>query len=96
METINLTKGTTLPGVLFLCIGVGLGFVWVINWGNYAFLYLVILNLNSVLISIKQGDFPEELQIWGTLMLFVGIGMGMLLKKLLHHVWHRDNSGNGV
>ena len=50
--------------------------------GVQAFLYLLILCLNSVLISIKYGNFPGELPVWGILIIIEGSGIVMLLLNL--------------
>jgi hypothetical protein len=43
--------------------------------GLQGFLYLIVLSMNSVLISIKSNTFPGELPIWGTLLVIEGIGL---------------------
>jgi len=50
--------------------------------GVQAFLYLIILCLNSVVISIKDGNFPGELPVWGILLIIEGSGISKLLLNL--------------
>lgn len=50
--------------------------------GIQAFLYLMVLCLNSVLISAKAGNFPGELPVWGTLILIEGIGAAVMFANL--------------
>lgn len=50
--------------------------------GIQAFLYLLVLCLNSALISVKAGAFPGELPVWGSLLAVEGSGLGAFLAQM--------------
>ncbi len=50
--------------------------------GVQAFLYLLVLCLNSALISIKAGAFPGELPVWAALLAIEGSGILLFLARM--------------
>ncbi|PKL09601.1 MAG: hypothetical protein CVV51_02925 [Spirochaetae bacterium HGW-Spirochaetae-7] len=131
-DYFDMSKSYFVPGLIFICIGSGLGAVWLGFWASYSFFggklpidhsafrlvatldlviivnamvmagvelirkrktgfvlgtiigiqgffYLLILTLNSFILSCKSNSFPGEIPIWGTLFIFETAGIVSLL-----------------